>query len=281
MIRNWSVGIFSGPSPLELRPHPGVANPVLSKSDIHDVDARLVADPFLIQRDGVWHLFVEILPEVDRVGVIGHATSPDGVHWTYQGVVLREAFHLSYPLVFEHQGHVYMVPETLDAGGVTLYRAERFPNDWRPVTQLVPGAHADPSLFQHQGRWWMFTCPRPYQHNILALYSAPALEGPWTEHPQSPVHDGEAWRCRPAGRVVRIDGVLHRFSQDCVDGYGMAVNAFSIATCSDQDYADARVGDAPVLAGSGQGWNLARMHHVDAHQLPDGTWLACVDGRDI
>ena len=29
---------------------------------------------------------------------------------------------------------------------------------------------------------------------------------------------------------------------------------------------------------TGNGWNAAGMHHVDAHQQPDGKWLACVDG---
>ena len=29
---------------------------------------------------------------------------------------------------------------------------------------------------------------------------------------------------------------------------------------------------------TGEGWNKDRMHHVDPHQLEDGSWIACVDG---
>jgi hypothetical protein len=25
-------------------------------------------------------------------------------------------------------------------------------------------------------------------------------------------------------------------------------------------------------------WNGVRHHHLDAHQMPDGTWLAAMDG---
>jgi hypothetical protein len=35
---------------------------------------------------------------------------------------------------------------------------------------------------------------------------------------------------------------------------------------------------APVLGGSGSGWNAAGMHHVDPHREADGRWIACVDG---
>ena len=33
-----------------------------------------------------------------------------------------------------------------------------------------------------------------------------------------------------------------------------------------------------ALAPSGRGWNAGGMHHVDAHCLAPGQWLACVDG---
>ncbi len=51
-----------------------------------------------------------------KQGDIGLAVSGDGRTWTYRGIVLDEAFHLSFPYVFEWNGAVYLVPESATAG---------------------------------------------------------------------------------------------------------------------------------------------------------------------
>src|SRR5215471_15037454 len=123
----WSIGIYAGPSPFDLNPATGVTNPVLSAGDITDVDAAFVADPFMIRNDGHWHMFFEVLNRERQRGEIGWATSQDGISWSYQRIVLSEAYHLSYPHVFRWQGDWFMIPETLGANSIQLYRATRFP----------------------------------------------------------------------------------------------------------------------------------------------------------
>src|SRR5260221_9222629 len=124
----WSIGIYTGASPLELRPASGVVNPILTRADVHDVPARFVADPFMMRRGGVWHMFFEVLNQATDRGEIGLATSSDGFGWTYQQIVLAEPFHLSYPYVFEWQGWTYLFPEPLWPQFGALYRAEAFPS---------------------------------------------------------------------------------------------------------------------------------------------------------
>ncbi len=34
----------------------------------------------------------------------------------------------------------------------------------------------------------------------------------------------------------------------------------------------------PIVRPSGRGWNQVGMHHVDAHYIGEGGWLASVDG---
>src|SRR5262245_59872581 len=51
----WSIGVFIGDSPYSLIDLPSVQNPVLRSSDITDVPAAFLADPFMIERDGVWY----------------------------------------------------------------------------------------------------------------------------------------------------------------------------------------------------------------------------------
>ena len=157
----WSIGIYTGASPLRLRPADGVVNPILTREDVHDAPAGFVADPFMVRRGGVWNLFFEVLNQATDRGEIGLATSSDGFSWTYQQIVIAESFHLSYPYVFEWQGETYMLPETLGAQAVRLYRAETFPARWSCVASLVEGSCADPSIFRRDDKWWLFACTTP------------------------------------------------------------------------------------------------------------------------
>lgn len=276
----WSIGIHAGDSPLRLAPVPGVANPVLSRRDVKDADAAFVADPFMLREKGTWHLFFEVLNAATGRGEIGLAESADALVWQYRGIVLREPFHLSYPCVFAWKGRHYMVPEGLESGAVRLYRAAPFPTVWKPVATLVEGALADATPFRHGGRWWMFACPRPYEHDTLKLWSATRLAGPWREHPESPLRAEDPCASRPAGRVTSWRGRLLRFAQNCRPIYGSAVRAFEITRLTPEEYEEREAAAEPVLAAGAEGsWSGTGMHHVDPHRLPGGTWIACVDAR--
>lgn len=272
----WSIGILTGSAPLQLVAPAGA--PVLRARDVTDVEASFVADPFMVRTDDGWAMFFEVLDASTGRGRIGLATSEDALRWHYRSLVLTEPFHLSYPHVFRWRGHCYMVPETLAPGVVRLYRAEAFPGGWRHVADLVEGPAADPTPFVHDGRWWMLTCGRPYGHDTLRLFFADELHGPWREHPASPVVVGDARLGRPAGRVVRADGRLLRFAQDCRRSYGEAVTAVEIERLTPTEYAERALVPAPLL-GPSEGWMAAGMHHIDAHELALGRWVACVDGR--
>lgn len=271
----WAISFYAGASPLQLTPLPGLEHPVLAAEQITDVPAEFVADPFLLRRQDGWYLFFELLNRRSGRGEIGLATSRDGRAWHYQGVVLAEAFHLSYPFVFEWQGETYMVPESVAVREVRLYRANDFPRGWEPVTTLLTGQRlADPTLLHRNGHWWLFA--RGGQ-NSLRLYLAEELTGPWREHPDSPVLQEDLRQSRPAGRVVEAGGRLLRFSQDGLPWYGSRVLAFEITELTPQHYREQPLEEA-VLAASGTGWNRDGMHHLDAQPLPDGSWLAAVDG---
>lgn len=274
----WSIGLYAGPDPLHLAPIPGRASPILTRDQVTDIPAAFIADPFLLPHAGEWHLFFEVLHHGSGLGEIGWASSPDANAWSYRGIVLREPFHLSYPHVFTHQGTVFMTPETLGAGAVRLYRADPFPTRWVPVADVIPGALADPTPFFFDGRWWMFACPAPSSHDALALFCAEKLEGPWTEHPASPLIEGDRSRARPGGRVIVLDGCPIRFAQDCGPRYGSGVRAFAITELTPHSYAEQECAQSPVLWASGAGWNGKGMHHVDAWPLRDGRWIAAVDG---
>jgi hypothetical protein len=274
----WAIGIRTGPSPLSLSPPDPHCNPALTAADITDVSAESVADPFLVRASDRWHLFFEVMPRRSGCGAIGRAESVDGVRWRYGGLVLREPFHVSYPHVFAWKGDYYMTPETLEPQALRLYRACRFPDCWEHVADLIPGRHADPTVFCTKDGWWIISCTAPQQHDTLRLFHAPSPAGPWSEHRASPIVAGDCRVARPAGRVVVCNGEILRFAQDCKLRYGHQVRALRITTLTPTEYREEPALSAPVLAPGIADWSRRGMHHIDAQPRPEGGWLAAVDG---
>jgi hypothetical protein len=272
--------VYSGASPLTLGPDPRVPNPVMTPAQVTDRAAAIVADPFLVRAENCWYMFFEVLDRTTKRGEIAVATSDDGTTWKYRQIVLSEKFHLSYPFVFEWDGACYMVPETHQARSIRLYRAEEFPYRWRHIETLMTGERfADSTLVRHADRWWLFTETSPeMRHDTLRLYSSDDLRGPWVEHPRSPIVQSDPHGARPGGAVVQTPDGLIRFAQDCAPRYGLGVRAFRITTLTASEYREEPVADHALYAGTGQGWNAAGMHHVDAHCIAPGRWIASVDG---
>ena len=56
------------------------------------------------------------------------------------------------------------------------------------------------------------------------------------------------------------------------------MNALQIVELTTNRYGECASSVQPILTGSNHGWNASGMHHIDAHMLADGSWIACVDG---
>lgn len=273
------IDILQGPSPLRLR-SVSTGAPALTAASVSDVPAAFVADPFMLRRADGWHMFFEVLNAERNLGEIAHAFSLDGTTWSYDRIVLRDELHLSYPHLLEDDGQIFMLPECWAAGELRLYRATCFPHEWEVAAVLLDRSGAEPTVFTHDGRWWMFLETAPtWGYDRLRLYSAQRLTGPWQEHPASPIVDGNARIARPAGRVVHHEGRLLRFAQDCVPEYGMMVNAIEITELTPDRYAERWLHTNPVVQPGPEPWRRHGAHHIDAHEMEDGRWIACVDLR--
>ena len=276
----WSIGIYEGNSPLDFTDSEQINNPVISRSNITDVRAGFVADPFMLQLEANWYMFFEVFNQQTQRGEIGLATSQDTINWTYQQIVIAEPFHLSYPYVFEWMDEYYLIPESGQANAVRLYRSTKFPLEWSFMGNLLEGWFLDSSVFRYGDKWWLFAETNPeYKFDTLRLYYADDLLGDWIEHPQSPIVKGNAHTARPAGRVIVANDKIIRYTQDCDPDYGTQVRAFEIYELTTTTYQEREVDRGLVLEPSGVGWNGSGMHHIDPHSIADGKWIACVDGR--
>ncbi len=275
--KRWSIGIYTGADPLTLGPAAGVNNPIMTAGQVTDAPARFVADPFMLRHASSWYMFFEVYRSDLRHGDIGLATSPDGLAWTYRQIVLHEPFHVSFPYVFAWNSEHFMIPETHDRREVRLYRARQFPASWAFERTLLSGAgFTDSSIVRHDGKWWLFTSLPG--DAMFSIFHADALDSAWAPHAQNPILRDARDRSRSAGRIIAAGGRMLRLAQDCTESYGLRVNAYEVTTLTPTEYAERLAQSAPILSGTGRGWNARGMHHVDAHELAPGQWIACVDG---
>ncbi len=283
----WSIGIYASSSSCPLNfSGENITNPVLTANDVSDVPANFVADPFLVHDNGAWFMFFEVLKAAPNQlkltvtrgtkGTIGLAVSNDGLDWSYRQIVLDEPFHLSYPYVFRWKGEYYMIPETSQTYSVRLYKAASFPYTWFLVETLISGGRfVDASILRYGDMWYIFTATT--RNDTLCLYYAKELTGPWTEHPESPIIEGDAHIARPGGKITIFDGRIIRFAQDDDPTYGNQVWAFEITKLTPEVYEEHIVDKSPILKGAGSGWNADRMHHIAPCQV-NNKWIASVDG---
>jgi hypothetical protein len=169
-------------------------------------------------------------------------------------VALERPCHLSYPHVFAHEGRIFMIPETCGNRTIELYEATAFPQKWELRSVLLSDIDAaDATVYERDGRWWMFATVVEYDSSswdTVSVFWADALEGPWHPHPMNPVkYDVVA--SRPAGALIESDGRLLRPTQDCSKGYGSALTWCEVAELTEAGFAERSIARQACPAGSG------------------------------
>jgi hypothetical protein len=291
----WAVAYHHG-APASRLPAPNFD--IAAFAHLPDDGQRYYADPFLFARHGQIDLFVEELPYATGRGIISVTSfNPDGTLKSAPRPVLETPFHLSYPHIFERDGTIWMLPEASASGGLTLYRAARYPDQWEPVAQLIDEPLHDATLFEHGSKLWIAACTQgePLGPNAtrygscwdaLSLYSADTLLGPWQPHSLNPVLL-DAKTARPAGEVFSEDGALYRPVQDCATGYGTATGFARITKLTTKIYQQELTQRLAFPANTGLSgphtWNTLRsnMGNIDAIDLfAPSRVIAAVGKRD-
>lgn len=276
LFPTWSIKVFKSNFITSEQPkNQKFTEPTLTASDVSDVPADFVADPFIVSDNSTFYMFFEVLNKFTARGEIGLATSKDGDEWCYEEIVLKENFHLSYPYVFKYNEQFYMIPESTEANGVFLYKSKKFPDEWEKICEMIPGSYYDSSIFFYNEKWWLLAG----SFGKLHLFFSDRVEEGWIEHPKSPLISEDHSITRPAGRVIVNDGSIYRFTQDYHSYYGKSVTSFKITHLSETEYLEEEIN--VVLQGSNQKgeWRKDGMHHIDQLKINDNEWLIAVDGH--
>lgn len=177
---------------------------------------RYFADPFVMTREGKDYCFVEDFDDVSGRAVIS-VLALEEESARFLGRAITESFHLSFPYIFEHEGRLYMVPESAANQDIRLYECVDFPLHWRHVKTLMRDVSAaDTMVFRHEDRWWMLTNINPMgqgEHcsELYAFYSDDLLRGEWKPHAQNPLYI-DPTRARNGG-LLKDGSQLYRVGQ--------------------------------------------------------------------
>jgi hypothetical protein len=187
---------------------------------------RFWADPFPVRVGGRDFIFFEEFLKKTGRGRIACIEINESGPVGSPAVALETDYHLSYPNVFEWDGALHMVPETLEKRCVQLFRCVSFPDRWERVANLLENVSAvDPTMILWNGRWWLFIAmaePRTTSWDELYVYHADSPRGPWIPHARNPVKS-DVRSARPAGRFFTQGGRLLRPAQDGSRNYGHAI----------------------------------------------------------
>lgn len=100
-------------------------------------DQYWYADPLLFEYKGHEVVFMECVDRSTGIGSIGVLELPyvDEV----PKIIIKEKFHMSFPMIFEWQDDLYMIPETEMNDSIVIYRCKDFPHQWDKVGEFLKG----------------------------------------------------------------------------------------------------------------------------------------------
>ena len=231
---------------------------------VASADGAFIADPFLVSCGGEDFLFAEALVDGGPKGRIVAARLPKETQSVHFEHVLTEAHHLSYPHVFEHDGAMFMMPETAQAGKLSVYRATDFPLRWEKHADVMDNAHvADATIVQRDDCFYLYCTLVPQSGSSwdeLSIFHGPSVFGPWTPHALNPVKS-DARGSRMGGRFRIAGDRLLRPAQDCSTGYGAKLAWYDVTELTPETFAERRIGEwDPKLFGDFMG-----LHTYDAY----------------
>lgn len=234
-----------------------------------------LADPFFVKEKDTFYLFFEHKTSKSNAD-IGLLTSVDGKNYNYRGTVLSQKFHLSYPQVFKFKEDFYMVPESKQANAVLLYKAQKFPYDWKVCDTLIPNVQlVDPSIYLSDSL--NILVASDYAKNMY-VYQADSLFGKWKLHKKPIALIGT--ESRAGGRFFADTKGLILPVQDFSNGYGCGLSLYRFSF-KNGDYTVKREKKNFLTAKANIKEFNAGMHQLDIQRLDATHYYYVYDGNRL
>lgn len=229
------------------------------------------ADPFGFMKGDELVVLYEKYDHEQARGVIARVRPKRDNILKRSKIILENDTHLSYPFILEQDGSVFVIPENFMSNQVTLYRLNDDMNSLEVVSVLLEEPLLDPTLVNHNNKWWLMGTLPPHTNVGLYLYSSENLEGPYLPHTMNPVKS-DIRNSRPAGTPFYHEGQLYRPAQNSADTYGGSVVINKVLQMDENDFIEEPVRSLNPMPGSA--------HKDGFHTLSAvGNNITLVDGK--
>jgi hypothetical protein len=189
------------------------------------------ADPFLVEQNGVIYCFYEKMKRGAKGSIYMRLFS--GSYWSKETEVLREDFHLSYPVVWKENQMWYMMPESAENGDLRLYKCIQFPFVWEYQNSLLSGMKLFDTtpLVTESGSWLLTNRSFPglssFNDELFLIPFSNLQKINKMDFPLLPlIADVRKARC--GGRLLHKKLSWIRFGQENAPYYGRNLRAFCI-----------------------------------------------------
>lgn len=185
------------------------------------------ADPFLFDYQGDTYLFAEYFSYKLGRGVISVAKYDSIINrFSDFTEIIRESYHLSYPVVFTYNNQIYMMPECAESHGLFFYRAVEFPVKWEKISVIDKEIKlADTTPFQIGKDLYALSLRQEESSSdgelVLMKYDGTVFQ-------TLRCISKDMSNARPGGNVINYNNTLIRVSQNCEKDYGKAVNFITV-----------------------------------------------------
>jgi hypothetical protein len=230
----WNIGLVYEPITVFLE---SAAKPKIHWLSQTKEKSKFLADPFGIQEGKELMILCEDFDYRTSRGIISRLQLLPGSPPRVAEAIIP-VNHTSYPFLLKHLSKFYCIPESFQEREISLYEAETPLGKWTKVATLVKDfAGTDPTVFHHEGTWWLMCGNADYGDHHLYVWYAEHLFGPWKPHSGNPVKT-DVRSARPAGIPFVHAGFLLRPAQDNSRTYGGRVVLNRVTRLTYKEYSE-------------------------------------------
>lgn len=235
---------------------------------------RFFADPFIVRNeDGVIDILYEDFSIDEHYGNISVMSLDKNLEITSIKTLLDTHSHLSFPFIFREDGRIFVIPESVKNGAVSLWEYDKFNKTLVFRDELIRMPLYDPAIFRQDDKYWLFGSlfEKRAEYKLHVFYSD-ELTGPYMPVRGNPVRSGLDG-IRAAGGFIVVDGNIYRPAQNCENAYGESITINRLKVLDENYFAE-----EPYMTINISRKNLEKNNIHTIHTLNFSDDLIVVDG---
>lgn len=206
------------------------------------------ADPFIYKHNGETYVFMEIFQYDKGYAGLGYSVLREG-KLTEPKLVIDTGYHMSFPLIFDYNGRIFMVPETCAVNQIQIFECTAFPDRWIRVGCVKEKVnYYDSVIFENDGRFYMFTsAPTDDMYGSCLMLAELEKDGEFLKAVRQADITADYKISRQAGKMLMHNGKLVRVAQDCANSdYGHALEFLETENLSLDNYSEKHIKEITV-----------------------------------